>query len=93
MDERSGDLLFAWLSPIEANVDKKLHTQSRAKSPSPNSPLLRAKTAIRKTFSAGHRSHDHRERGKRLGGRWRDGAAARERSDTLQNVLASLRDY
>ena len=65
MDEGRGDLLFAWLSPIEANVDKKLHTHPvRAKSPSPNSPLLRAKSAIRKTFSAGHRSQDYREKGK-----------------------------
>ena len=61
------DLLFAWLSPIESNVDRKLHAHlspARAKSPSPNSPLLRAKSAIRRTFSAGHRSQDHRERGR-----------------------------
>ena len=55
-----GDLLFAWLTPIEAHVDKKLH---RPRSPSLNSPLLRAKTAIRRTFSAGQRAQRHKEQG------------------------------
>jgi hypothetical protein len=53
-----GDLLFAWLTPIEAHVDKKLH---RPRSPSLSSPLLRAKTAIRRTFSAGQRAQRHKE--------------------------------
>jgi hypothetical protein len=53
-----GDLLFAWLAPIENQVDKKLH---RPRSPNLSSPLLRAKTAIRRTFSAGQRAQRHRE--------------------------------
>jgi hypothetical protein len=55
-----GDLLFAWLAPIENQVDKKLH---RPRSPNLSSPLLRAKTAIRRTFSAGQRAQRHREQG------------------------------
>ena len=54
------DLLFAWLTPIEANVDKKLH---RPRSPNLSSPLLRAKTAIRRTFSAGQRAQRQRQQG------------------------------
>jgi hypothetical protein len=52
------DLLFAWLTPIEANVDKKLH---RPRSPNLSSPLLRAKTAIRRTFSAGQKAQRHKQ--------------------------------
>ena len=63
-----GDLLFAWLTPIETHVDKKLH---RPRSPVLSSPLLRAKTAIRRTFSAGQRTQRHKQQGQsNPGGGW-----------------------
>ena len=60
------DLMFAWLSPIETHVDTKIRVH-RPKSPSPNSPLVRAKTAIRRTFSAGQKGQEHRQRGNATG--------------------------
>ena len=60
-EQNHNDLLFAWLTPIESQVDKKLH---RPRSPNLSSPLLRAKTAIRRTFSAGQKAQRHRQKGR-----------------------------
>lgn len=51
------DLLFAWLSPIESHVSDR-----RPKSPGVSSPLVRAKTAFRRTFTTGHK-RSRRQRG------------------------------
>lgn len=59
--DRPRDLLFAWLTPIETHVDKRIH---RPKSPSPQSPLVRAKTVFRKTFSAGQKAQRYRQKGR-----------------------------
>lgn len=58
------DLLFAWLSPIEANVDKKLRPKSPLLPGSGSSPLGRAKSAFRRTFRATAKAgHVHSLRG------------------------------
>ena len=51
----NSDLLFAWLSPIEAKVDRRLHPKSPSVNLPVSSPLVtKARSAIRKTVRASH---------------------------------------
>ena len=52
-----GDLLFAWLTPIGAKVDKRLRPKSPQQFATLPSPLSRARSAFRRTLKAGHVSH------------------------------------
>ena len=69
------DLLFAWLAPIEANVDKKFRPKSPLLPGYTSSPLNRAKSALKKTFrataKAGHvssfRGHAYKLKGAERG--------------------------
>lgn len=52
---QSSDLLFAWLSPIEAKVDRRLHPKSPSVNLPASSPLVtKARSALRKTVRASH---------------------------------------
>ena len=51
-----GDLLFAWLTPIGAKVDKRRRPKSPTGGAHP-SPLNRARSAFRRTIRSGHVSH------------------------------------
>lgn len=49
-----GDAAFLWLSPLEMNGHRRLLDQRRQRLHSLNSPLLRARNVIRRTFSGGN---------------------------------------
>lgn len=52
---QSSDLLFAWLSPIEAKVERRLHPKSPSLNvpATSNSPLVtKARSALRRTVRA-----------------------------------------
>lgn len=49
------DLLFAWLSPIEQKVDRRLHPKTASVNLPATSPLVtKARSALRKTVRASH---------------------------------------
>ncbi len=49
---QSSDLLFAWLSPIETKVDRRLHPKSTSVNIPASSPLVtKARSALRKTLT------------------------------------------
>lgn len=51
----SSDLLFAWLSPIEQKVDRRLHPKTSSLNIQAASPLVtRARSALRRTVKASH---------------------------------------
>lgn len=53
--KESSDLLFAWLSPIESKVDRRLHPKSTSLNIPASSPLVtRARSALRRTVRASH---------------------------------------
>ena len=55
LPEKSSDLLFAWLSPIETKVDRRLHPKSTSVNLPASSPLVtKARSALRKTVRASH---------------------------------------
>lgn len=55
LPEKSSDLLFAWLSPIETKVDRRLHPKSTSVNIPASSPLVtKARSALRRTVRASH---------------------------------------
>lgn len=55
LPNQSSDLLFAWLSPIESKVDRRLHPKSTSLHIPASSPLVtKARSALRRTVRASH---------------------------------------
>ena len=55
LPEPSSDLLFAWLSPIEQKMDRRLHPKTPSLNIPATSPLVtKARSALRRTVRASH---------------------------------------
>lgn len=68
---QSSDLLFAWLSPIESKVDRRLRPKSPTVNIPATSPLVtKARSALRRTVRASHvnsfKTSERKSKGSRL---------------------------